>query len=414
MHASGACDPSSNLGIPIMKKLQIAKRINKLGTEQAFHVLAAAKEMERRGIDMIHMEIGDTDFDTPKIIKDACHKALNENKTHYLPSQGLLELRQEIAKYISKTRRISVGAEEIIVVPGGKPIIFYSILATINPGDEVIIPSPGFPAYESVVNFVGGKAILLPILAENNFQVDLKQLAKIITKKTKMIIVNSPHNPTGGILTHKNLMGIANLARKHNLWVLSDEVYDKLIYEGKFESVSSLPGIKERTIILNAFTKTFSMSGWRLGYGVMPKNLAKVIANLVNNSISCGTNFIQWAGIAGLKSLPAGRQAPENTVAIMRNELKKRRDFLVNELNKLSGVKCHKPKGTIYLFPDIRKTGKTSKEIFDLLFNKAHIATLPGTSFGKYGEGFIRLSFGSVSVPRIKEAIERIRKVWPK
>ncbi|PJC25471.1 MAG: hypothetical protein CO056_00060 [Candidatus Tagabacteria bacterium CG_4_9_14_0_2_um_filter_41_11] len=321
-----------------MKKLRIAKRIKFLGTEQAFHVLAAAKEMERKGIDMIHMEIGDTNFDTPKVIKDACIKAVNENKTHYLPSQGLLELRQEIAKYISKTRKIPVDADEIVVTPGGKPIIFYTILAVVNPGDEVVIPNPGFPAYESAVNFVGGESVPLPILAENDFQVDLKQLAKLITKKTKLIIVNSPHNPTGGVLTHKNLLGISNL---------------------------------------------------------------------VNNSISCAPNFIQWAGIRGL-------QLPEKTIAKFRLELKKRRDLLNKELNKLPGIKCHAPKGAIYLFPDIRKTGKTSKEIFDLLFDKANIASLSGAAFGRYGEGFIRLSFGPVPIPRIKEAIRRIKKVWPK
>lgn len=387
--------------------MQIAKRIQFLGTEQAFQVLARAKEMERKGIDMIHMEIGDTDFNTPEIIKKACYKALNENKTHYLPSQGLLELRQEIANFIAKTRKIPVKPGEVVVVPGGKPIIFYTILATVNPGDEVIVPNPGFPTYESVVNFVGAKSVSLPILAKNNFNVDLKILEKLITKKTRLIIINSPHNPTGGVLTHKNLVGIARLAKKHDLWVLSDEVYDRLIFEGKFESIVSLPGMKERTIILNAFTKTYSMSGWRLGYGVMNAELAKVISNLINNSISCTTNFVQWAGIAGLRT-------PEKTLARMRNELKKRRDLLAGEINKLPGVKCHVPKGTIYLFPDIRGTGKTSKEIFDILFEKAHVAVLPGTSFGKYGEGFIRLSFGATPIPKIKEAIQRIKKVWPK
>jgi aspartate aminotransferase len=390
-----------------MKKLQIAKRINSLGTEQAFHVLAKAKEMERKGIDMVHMEIGDTDFDTPQIIKRACIKAISENKTHYLPSQGLLELRSEIAKYISRTRKIPVRPEEVVVTPGGKPIIFYTILAIVNPGDEVIVPDPGFPTYASVVNFVGAKAVPLPILAENNFQVDLKKLAKLITKKTKLIIVNSPHNPTGGVLTHRNLAGIAKIVKKHNLWVLSDEVYDKLIYEGKFESIATFGGMKKRTVILNAFTKTYSMSGWRLGYGVMPAELAKTIANLINNSISCTPNFIQWAGIAGLK-------APKNTVGKMRDELEKRRNLLVKELNKIPGIKCHLPKGSIYLFPDIRGTGKTSKEIFDLLFDKAHVAALDGTSFGKYGEGFLRLSFGSLPISRIKEAIYRIKKNWPR
>ena len=387
--------------------MQLAKRIKFLGTEQAFHVLARAKEMERKGIDMIHMEIGDTDFDTPKTIKDACKKALSENKTHYLPSQGLLELRQEIAKYISKTRKIPVKPGEVVVTPGGKPIIFYTILATVNPGDEVIVPNPGFPTYESVVNFVGAKSVPLPILAENNFNVDLRALKKLITKKTKLIIVNSPHNPTGGMLTRENLVGIAKIAKKHNLWVLSDEVYDRLVFQGKFESIATLAGMKERTIILNAFTKTYSMSGWRLGYGVMKEELAKVIANLINNSISCAPNFIQWAGIAGLR-------APEKTIAKMRNELKKRRDFLAREIQKLPGIKCHVPKGAIYLFPDIRGTGKTSREIFDILFNEAHIAALSGAAFGKYGEGFLRLSFGSLPIPRIKEAIRRMKKIWPK
>lgn len=389
-----------------MRKIQIAKRIKSLGIEEAFNVLAKAKEMERRGIKMIHMEIGDTDFDTPKIIKLACHKALNENKTHYLSSQGLLELRQEIAKYISKTRKIPVKPEEVVITPGGKPIIFYTILALINPGDEVIVPNPGYPTYESVVNFVNAKAILLPILAENNFNVDLKRLEKLITKKTRLIIINSPHNPTGGVLTHENLAGIARFAKKYNLLVLSDEVYDRFVFEGKFESIASLKGMKERTIILNAFTKTFSMSGWRLGYGVMNAKLAEIITNLINNSISCTTNFIQWAGIVGIK-------ASENITAKMREELKKRRNLLIKEVYKLPGVKCHLPRGAIYLFPDIRQTRKTSREIFDLLFEKAHIATLPGTAFGKYGEGFLRLSFGTLSVPQIKEAGRRMRKVWP-
>lgn len=389
-----------------MKKLQIAKRIKSLGIEEAFNVLTRAKEMERKGIKMIHMEIGDTDFDTPKIIKLACRKALDENKTHYLPSQGLLELRQEIAKYISKTRKIPVKPEEVVVTPGGKPIIFYTILAMINPGDEVIVPNPGYPAYESIVNFVGAKAIFLPILAKNNFNVDLEKLEKLITKKTRLIIINSPHNPTGGVLTRENLAGIARLVKKYNLWVLSDEVYDRFVFEEKFESIASFKEMKERTIILNAFTKTFSMSGWRLGYGVMNAELAEIIANLINNSISCTTNFIQWAGIVGIK-------ASENITAKMRDELKKRRDLLIKEINKLPGVRCHLPKGAIYLFPDIRQTKKNSRELFELLFKKAHIAALPGTAFGKYGEGFLRLSFGTLSIPQIKEAGRRMKKVWP-
>ncbi|OGS22947.1 MAG: aspartate aminotransferase [Elusimicrobia bacterium RIFOXYA2_FULL_39_19] len=387
--------------------MQIADRISKLGTEQAFHVLARAKDMERKGINMVHMEIGDTDFDTPKVVKDACIKAIKENKTHYLPSQGLLEFRTEIAKFISKTRKIPVTPAEVVVTPGAKPIIFYSILATVNPGDEVIIPNPGFPTYESVVNFIGAKPVPLPLIAEKNFNFDLDLLEKLITKRTKFIIVNSPQNPTGGVLPHESLVRIAQLAKEHDLWVLSDEVYDKFIFEGKFESVSTLPGMKERTIILNAFTKTYSMSGWRLGYGVMNADLAKVVSNLINNSISCSPNFTQWAGIAGLK-------APESVVTKFRTELKKRRDAFVTEIKKLPKVKCHCPRGGIYLFLDIRETGKTSKEVFEILFEEAHVATLSGAAFGKYGEGFIRLSFGSAPVPRIKEAVKRMQSVWYK
>ncbi|OGS19704.1 MAG: aspartate aminotransferase [Elusimicrobia bacterium RIFOXYA2_FULL_40_6] len=387
--------------------MQIADRISKLGTEQAFHVLARAKEMERKGINMVHMEIGDTDFDTPTVIKNACKKAIDENKTHYLPSQGLLEFRIEIAKYISKTRGIKVEPEEVVVTPGAKPIIFYTLLATVNAGDEVIVPNPGFPTYESVVNFIDAKAVPLPLIAEKNFNFDLNLLEKLITKKTKYIIVNSPQNPTGGILTHESLVRIAQLAKEHDLWVLSDEVYDKFVFEGKFESISSLPNMKERTIILNAFTKTYSMSGWRLGYGVMNRDLAKVVSNLINNSISCSPNFTQWAGIAGL-------QAPESIVTKMRVELKKRRDAFVKEIVKLPKVQCHCPKGGIYLFLDIRETGKTSKEVFEILFEEAHVSTLSGAAFGKYGEGFLRLSFGSAPIPRIKEAVKRMQSVWHK
>ncbi len=386
--------------------MQFADRVKNMGTEQAFHVLARAKEMERQGIDMIHMEIGDIDFDTADSVKEAAARAIAENKTHYVPSQGILEFREKIAKHISESRKIPVDASEVVATPGGKPVIFYAILALVNPGDEVIVPDPGFPAYEAIVSFVGAKAVSWPIDG-GNFRVG--SLENLVSPKTRLIIVNSPHNPGGGVLARAELESIAALAAKNNIFVLSDEVYDELIYDdGGFESIASLSGMKERTIILNAFTKSYSMSGWRLGYAVCPdKEFARVMSNLINLSHSCTTNFNQWAGIAAL-------DLPKSEIAKMREELKARRDVLAREIAKLPGVSVNIPKGAIYLFPDIRKTGRTSKEVADFLFDEARIAALSGAAFGKNGEGYIRLSFGMTPVPRIKEAIERMKSAWPK
>jgi aspartate aminotransferase len=385
--------------------MRFADRLGNLGSEQAFGVLARAKEMERRGIDMVHMEIGDTDFSTPYPIVRSCIRAIKEGKTHYLPSQGLLELRRAAAAYVSETRHIDASPEETVIVPGGKPIIFNTILATVNPGDEVIIPDPGYPAYESVVHFAGAKPVYLPIRSECGFAFDIEEFRSLLTRRTKLIILNSPHNPTGGMLAHEHLEAVAAAARDMDLWVMSDEVYDRLIYEGEFESVASLPGMKERTVIMNAFTKTFSMSGWRLGYAVMPEALAHYFSLITNNSVSCTCSFVQWAGIEGFSM-------PERNMAKVRNMLKSRRDLLVKEIRKLPGVQCHIPKATIYIFADIRGTGHTSAEVYEFLFSEAHIATLAGTAFGANGEGFIRLSFGALSLERIKEAMNRIKKVW--
>jgi aspartate/methionine/tyrosine aminotransferase len=361
--------------------------------------------MERQGIDMIHMEIGDIDFDTAEPVKEAAIKAITENKTHYVPSQGILEFREKIAQKISQSRKIPVDASEVVVTPGGKPVIFYAILALVNPGDEVIVPDPGFPAYEAIVSFIGGKAVSWPIDGDN---FNVGKLENLITPKSKLIIINSPHNPGGGVMSSMELGSIAELAKKNSLSILSDEVYDKLIFDGEFESIATMPGMKERTIILNAFTKSYSMSGWRLGYAVCPnKEFSQVMSNLINLSHSCTTNFNQWAGIAAL-------DLSEAEIAKMRAELKNRRDVLAAEIAKLPGVSVRVPKGAIYLFPDIRKTGRTSKEVADFLFDEAHIAALSGTAFGKNGEGYIRLSFGMTPVSRIKEAMERIKKVWPK
>lgn len=389
--------------------MQFADRISRLGTEQAFHVLARAKQAERAGRDMIHMEIGDTDFQTPSAIVEAAMAALRDNKTKYLPSAGLWELRQVLAKQLSATRQVTVQPEEVVVTPGGKPMIFYTLLACVNEGDEVIYPNPGFPTYESVINFIGAKAMALEMKGEQGFNFDIAELRRLANKNTKLIIVNSPQNPTGGILTHESLEEIVALAKQYDAWIFADEVYSELVFEGQFESILSIPGARERTIVLDAYTKTFSMSGWRCGYGLCPNpEVAEVIANLVNNSVSCAANFTQWAGIAGMTDATV-----KTDVAKMRAELQRRRDVLYAGLENLEGVSCHLPAGAIYLFPDITGTGKSSQDVYNFMFDQANLAVLPGTSFGRFGEGYIRLSFANNAVPRISEAILRLEKVWP-
>lgn len=387
-----------------------AQRISRLGTEQAFHVLARAKQAEREGKDMIHMEIGDTDFITPQPIVEAAIQALHDNKTKYLPSAGLMELREVLAEQMSTSRGISAKPEEMIITPGGKPMIFYTLLALVNEGDEVIYPNPGFPTYESIINFIGAKPVALEMKGENGFNFDIAELKRLANSKTKLIIVNSPQNPTGGILTHESLEAIVEVAKQNDAWIFADEVYSELVFEGKFESILSIPGARERTIVLDAYTKTFSMSGWRCGYGLCPnKEVADVIANLINNSVSCAANFTQWAGIAAWKD-PAVKQA----VAEMREELRKRRDVLYAGLENLEGVSCHLPQGAIYLFPDITGTGRSSQDVYNFMFDETNIAVLPGTSFGRFGEGYIRLSFANNPISRIEEAIARLEKAWPK
>lgn len=390
--------------------MNFANRIARLGTEQAFHVLARAKQAERDGRDMIHMEIGDTDFQTPQPIVDAAIQALRDNKTKYLPSAGLMELREVLAAQLSESRSITAKSEEIVVTPGGKPMIFYTLLALVNEGDEVIYPNPGFPTYESVINFIGAKGIALEMKGENGFNFDIAELRHLANSKTKLIILNSPQNPTGGILTHESLQAIVDIAKQYDAWIFADEVYSQLVFEGQFESILSIPGARERTIVLDAYTKTFSMSGWRCGYGLCPnKETADVMANLINNSVSCAANFTQWAGIAAWKD-PSMPQA----VVDMREELRQRRDVLYAGLENLQGVSCHLPPGAIYLFPDITGTGRSSQDVYNFIFDEANIAVLPGTSFGRFGEGYIRLSFANNSVPRIQEAIKRLEAVWPK
>ena len=381
--------------------------MKKLGTETAFEVLAKAKALEKQGKDVVHLEIGEPDFDTPKNIKEAAVKALYSGYTHYTPSAGIPELREAIAEHISKTRRIEVDPEEVVVTPGAKPIMFFSILACVNPGEEVLYPNPSYPIYESVINFVDAKPVPIPLLEKNDFRLDPEYVKENITEKTKMIILNSPENPTGGVLTKEDLKTIADcISNRDDVIVLSDEIYSRILYEGEHESIASLPGMKEKTIILDGFSKTYAMTGWRLGYGVMRKDLAQKIAQLMTNSNSCTNAFVQMAGVEALKG-------PQDEPARMVAEFKKRREIIVSGLNNIKGITCKKPRGAFYAFPNITGTGMDCRKLSDYLLNEAGVAVLPGTSFGKYGKGYLRLSFAN-SIENIKKALERISNALEK
>lgn len=372
-----------------------------LGTETAFEVLAKAKALEKKGKDIVHLEIGEPDFDTPKNIKEAAVKALYAGYTHYVPAAGIPELRETIAEHISKTRNMPVDSDEVVVTPGAKPIMFFSILALVNPGDEVLNLNPGFPIYESVTNFVGAKQVPIPLKEENDFRFDSEYVKEKITNKTKMIVLNSPENPTGGVLTRNDLKAIADcIADREEVFVISDEIYDRILYEGEHESIASLPGMKEKTILLNGFSKTYAMTGWRLGYGVMRKDIAQKVTQLMVNSNSCTCAFSQMAGVEALKG-------PQDEPARMVAEFKKRREVIISGLNNIEGITCKKPRGAFYAFPNITGTGMNCSRLSDYLLNNAGVAVLPGTSFGQYGEGYLRLSFAN-SIENIKKALHRI------
>src|ERR1017187_8380401 len=326
-------------------ELQLARRMSRLGTETAFEVLNKARALERQGKSIIHLEIGEPDFDTPANVIEAAVDALHMGWTHYGPAAGLPDLRQTIADYVSRTRKVPVSADEVVVVPGGKPIIFFTILALIDTGDEVVYPNPGFPIYESMINYVGGRAIPIPLREEREFSVDVKELASLITDRTRLIILNSPHNPTGGVLTKRDILAIAEAIGDRNIMVLSDEIYSRLIFEGEDFSIMSVPGFKERTIILDGFSKTYAMTGWRMGYGVMRPDLATQIARLNTNSISCTASFTQVAGIEALRG-------DQSSAGKMKADFKRRRDAFVAGLNKIKGFSCRRPKGAFYTFPN--------------------------------------------------------------
>jgi aspartate aminotransferase len=383
-------------------ELRLASRMSRLGTETAFEVLNRARALEKQGKDIIHLEIGEPDFDTPANVVQAGVDALHKGWTHYGPAAGLPDLRQTIADYVSRTRNVPVSSDEVVVVPGGKPIIFFTILALVDEGDEVIYPNPGFPIYESMINYVGGRAIPIPLREERDFSVDVKELASLITDRTKLIILNSPHNPTGGVLTKKDILAIADAIGDRNIMILSDEIYSRLIYEGEDFSIVSVPGFKERTIILDGFSKTYAMTGWRMGYGVMRPDLARHISRLVTNSNSCTASFTQVAGIEALRG-------DQSSVDKMNAEFKRRRDVFVAGLNKIKGFSCRVPKGAFYAFPNITKTGWSSKKLADALLDQAGVACLSGTAFGEYGEGYLRFSVAN-SLENLNKALARVEE----
>lgn len=380
--------------------VKLAERMSRLGTETAFEVLAKAKSLEARGKEVIHLEIGEPDFDTPRNIIDAAIKALNDGKTHYGPAAGVPELRQVLAEDMGKRRNIKINPDQVAVTPGAKPIMFFVILALINEGDEVMYPNPGFPIYESVIDFVGAKSVPYPLREEREFSFDIDEFMSLITDKTKMIILNSPQNPTGGILTEDDLKTVAKVAQHKDIYILSDEVYLNIIYEGVHHSIASIPGMQERTIILDGFSKTYAMTGWRLGYGAMPKDLAEKVIQLQINCNSCTATFSQYAGIEAVRG-------PQDDVHNMIAEFKKRRDVIVDGLNAIQGISCLRPHGAFYVFPNIKQLNIDGKKFADLLLEKFGVAALSGTAFGKYGDGYLRFSYAN-SVENIQKALDRI------
>ncbi|HVP63445.1 MAG TPA: pyridoxal phosphate-dependent aminotransferase [candidate division Zixibacteria bacterium] len=383
-------------------ELRLAKRMSRLGTETAFEVLVKARALEAQGRDIVHLEIGEPDFDTPENIVEAAVDALHKGFTHYGPSAGLPELKQAIAEEVSKTRNCKVTPEEVVVVPGGKPIIFFTILALVEEGDEVIYPNPGFPIYESMINFLGAKAVPIPLREELDFRMDTNELAKLITDRTKLIIINSPQNPTGGVLTEKDISEIHRIIGDREIFVLTDEIYSRLIFEGAHHSLMSYEDMRDRTILLDGFSKTYAMTGWRMGYGVMRADLAQHVARLMTNSNSCTASFTQRAGVEAIRG-------DQSSVDRMNAEFKRRRDYFVERINKIKGFSCKSPKGAFYMFPNIKKTGWESKKLADALLNEAGVAVLSGTAFGAYGEGYLRFSIAN-SMENIKKALDRVEE----
>jgi len=380
--------------------MQFADRMSRLGTESAFEVLVKARALEAQGRDIVHLEIGEPDFDTPRHIIDAGKEALDSGFTHYGPSAGLPELREAIAEYVSQSRGIVVNPEQVVVTPGAKPIMFYAVLALAQAGDEVIYPNPGFPIYESVIRFVEATPVPIRLREERNFSLDVEELKSLVTDRTRLIILNSPQNPTGGILPPEDLEAIAEIAIQRGIPVLADEIYSRLIYDGDCHSITAYDGMQDLAIILDGFSKTYAMTGWRLGYGVMPKKLAEQMTLLAVNSNSCTASFVQRAGIAALKG-------PQEPVADMLAEFRRRRDAFVAGLNEIPGVSCAMPHGAFYAFPNITEVSRSASEMADYLLKEGGVACLAGSDFGVHGEGYLRFSYAN-SLENLNKALERI------
>ena len=380
--------------------MRFADRMSLLGTETAFEVLVRARALEATGRDVVHLEIGEPDFDTPRHVIEAAKEALDQGYTHYGPSAGLPELREAIAQDVARQRGTTIQASQVVVTPGGKPIMFFVIMALAQPGDEVIYPNPGFPIYESVIRFVGATPVPIPLREEKQFSLDVDELRGLVTDRTRLIILNSPQNPTGGILPHADLHAIAEIAVQHGIPVLSDEIYSRMVYDGEFHSITTCDGMQELGIILDGFSKTYAMTGWRLGYGVMPEDLAVHVTRLMTNSNSCTSSFSQRAALAALTG-------PQEPVDAMMAEFRRRRDIFVEGLNTIPGVRCAMPGGAFYAFPNVSQVSRSCKELADYLLQTGGVASLAGVDFGVYGEGYLRFSYAN-SQANLRKALARI------
>jgi aspartate aminotransferase len=381
--------------------MKLSERLARLGTETAFEVLVRARALEAQGRSVVHLEIGEPDFDTPSHITDAAVEALKGGATHYGPAAGLPELRQAIAEESAARRGVRATPEMVVVTPGGKPVMFYVILALVDPGDEVLYPNPGFPIYESMIRYIGGVPVPVRLLEEKGYALDVDQLVSKIGPKTKLIVLNYPHNPTGGTIPEPGLRAIADAAVRHGVPVLADEIYSRILYDGRHVSIASMPGMEPLAIVLDGFSKTYAMTGWRLGYGIMPAPLAQVVAKLQTNAVSCTATFTQLAGVRALRG-------DQSSVDTMVAEFKRRRDAIVDGLRRIPGFKCPRPQGAFYVFPNITGTGFSAKPLADRLLDEAGVACLSGTAFGEWGEGHLRFSYAN-SLENIQEALKRIR-----
>ncbi len=386
-----------------MPSMRLAARMDRIGTETAFEAAARARALEATGRDVIHLEIGEPDFDTPANIREAAKRALDAGYTHYAPTVGIPQLRAAIAADATARKRFTVNPDRVIVVPGGKPVMFYAIMALVEEGDEVIYPDPGFPIYESMTNVVGARPVPIPIRQENNFRLDPDELVSLVTPRTKLIIFNSPANPTGGVLTREDLERIAAVARERDITVLADEIYGRIIYEGEHVSIASLPDMAERTIVLDGFSKTYAMTGWRLGYAIVPEPLIVPFSRLMTNSVSCTNTATQMAGVEALTG-------PQDAVDAMVAEFKARRDLVVDGLNAIEGITCLRPHGAFYVFPEISGTGLSGNELADKMLYEGGVSVLSGTAFGHVGVNHLRLSYAN-SRENISRALERMRTV---